>query len=574
MVDLIQTIKSILKDSLLKLNIQDLDPQALAVQKSTLSNTHFQSNIALRLSKSLQVNPIEFANSILTHIDQSMFSEVSVTKPGFINFRFSCDYLSQCVNTIRQDNRFGFELNQPKMTVVIDYSSPNVAKEMHVGHLRSTIIGDAIARIFTFCGHQVIRQNHVGDWGTQFGMLIEYLLHHHQPNGTSITQIYQDAKALFDQSDDFKKQARQRVVLLQQGDPQTLAIWEKLVMDSEKHFESVYQQLNVLLGEADIRPESFYNPQLEILVKELLEQGVAKEDQGAITIALDGFVNPDDQPIPMIIQKSDGGYLYATTDLAALRFRIEQLKADQVIYCVDARQDQHFKMLFAATAKTPWHSFNVQMKCALFGTILGKDGKPFKTRSGETVRLLPLIEEAVAKSRAQLKERHPDWSTSQLDETANAIGIGSLKYADLCNDKIKNYQFNSEKMLSLDGNTAPYLQNAYVRIQSILRKSNRQVKIIKSYSIDIMTDNEIDLALHIAQFPKEITMIAENLEIHRLCHYLYQLATLFHRFYESDSILNAPNEKTCNSRLALANLTGSVLQQGLNLLGINTIDFM
>lgn len=535
----------------------------------------FQSNIALLLTKHWQKNPIEIAESLQTQlINQPIFERVIVSKPGFINFTLTADFFNEALNALSLDPRLGVPLSQKPQNVVIDYSSPNIAKNMHIGHLRSTIIGDAIVRLLTFCGDYVIRQNHIGDWGTQFGMLIEHLTEHNiDPEQTDLNQTYQTAKKRFDDEPDFAIAAKKRVVSLQRHEPDTLSIWKKLVNISQNHFSLIYRKLGILLDEADVRAESFYNDRLEPLIQTLQKNNICQEDQGAKVIFLDRFKDRDNKPFPLLVQKSDNGFLYATTDLAALEFRINELEANRIVYVVDARQEQHFSMVFDATRLIGWGQSQVQLESVLFGMVLGKDGKPFKTREGTTVPLESLIDESINQATKLVKSRHPEWSHDQIAPIAEAIAIGSLKYADLANDKIKNYVFDFDRMLALDGNTAPYLQNAYVRIQSILRKSALTKTEAQTGNIQIHTEVETKLACHITLFPREIISIRDSLSLHRLCHYLYRLASLYHQFYEQNPILSAP-PATKESRLALSLLTANILAQGLSILGIKTIEHM
>lgn len=535
----------------------------------------FQSNIAMILAKPCQKSPMELATELEKILNQnSFFEKVIVSKPGFLNFSLRKDYYNEKLNILLNDPKLGVPTVKAPKNVVVDYSSPNIAKHMHIGHLRSTIIGDAITRLLVYCGDYVIRQNHIGDWGTQFGMLIEHLVENKfDPNTIDLNEAYQTAKKRFDSEPEFAKKAKDRVVALQSHESKTLKIWQSLVKTSESHFNEIYQSLGVLLDEADIRAESFYNPKLKPLVELLNEKGICHTDAGAKVIYLDDFKDRHGKPLPLIIQKSDGGYLYATTDLAALDFRIHELKADRIIYVVDARQEQHFSMVFEATKCVGWQKDNLELNAVLFGMVLGENGKPYKTREGTTVPLKNLIDEAIQKATEMIKSRHPEWPKEKISPIANAIAIGGLKYADLANDKIKNYVFSFDRMLALDGNTAPYIQNAYVRIQSILRKAEVTSTEAAAGEITIQSHIEIDLACHIIQFPKEIFSVRDSLALHRICHYLYRLASLYHQFYEQHPILSA-REDDKSSRLSLSVLTAKILKQGLNILGIETIDFM
>ncbi|MAH61802.1 MAG: arginine--tRNA ligase [Legionellales bacterium] len=550
-----------------------IEDDLIEIQRtSQIKFGHFQSNIAMKMAKALKQSPQSIGQRLIEPLTQHpYYKQITIAGPGFINFFMSEAYFNDSLHQMGSSPTLGIQSSHPPLNIIVDYSSPNVAKKMHVGHLRSTIIGDSIVRLLTFCGHRVIRQNHIGDWGTQFGMLIEYLIQNaSDPQSADVTTAYQAAKKQFDDDPAFAERAKARVVLLQQGDAATIAIWQSLVENSERHFSEVYERLGVLLNAADIRPESYFNDQLQPLVDTLTQSEICVVDQGAKVIFLDGFKDQEDRALPMIIQKSDGGFLYATTDLAALQFRLERLKADRIIYCVDSRQQQHFDMLFAAAKKIGWID-QQQLEYALFGTVLGEDHRPFKTRSGDTVALLPLIDQAIEKAKSLIIKKHPNWAKAQLNQTAQSLAISAIKYADLSNDKIKNYLFSEEKMLAFDGNTAPYLLNAYVRIQSLFRKANCDVPTAMNGQLDLSTEVEIQLAHHLCYFPIEIEAIAKHLELHRLCHYLYQLAMLFHRFYEHHPILN---DRSQESRLALAALVSRVLAQGFSILGIQTIDYM
>lgn len=555
----------------------DTDPIIQATQANHFGD--FQANFALSLSKKMGKNPKEVAEAVLANLkDQPALAAIEVSGPGFLNFKLADSFLERALDDLVADDRLGIPLTSQPQRIIVEYSSPNVAKEMHVGHLRSAVIGDAIARILNFLGHEVIRQNHIGDWGTQFGMLLLYMQEikwemqpHH--NMSEISQLYRKAKERFDSDADFADQARKQVVALQSGDPQALDSWKHLVAESAEHFQGVYKQLGLLLKLEDVRGESFYNPMLATIVKELQDKGMVTESEGAMTIFLPGFVDRNKEPLPLIIQKTDGGYLYATTDLAAAKFRLEELKADRVIYVVDARQGQHFAMVFAALEQAGWNPRQVQMQHAAFGTVLGKDRKPFKTRSGETVPLTELVDEAINRAATIVADR-AELSAEQKQLIAQTIGIAAVKYSDLATDKIKDYVFDWERMLAFEGNTAPYLLNAYVRIRSIFRKAgidNQQLEKLKPV---IGNEQEHDLAIKLLDFSELVPTVAADLALHRLCNYLYELAAAFHKFYEHCPVLNAENEKTKQSRLALCYLTSKTLHIGLGLLGINTLEQM
>lgn len=546
----------------------------------------YQSNLAMSLGKTLGRNPRQVAQEIVNHLQASdVCDKVEIAGAGFINLTLSNGFLTQQLAALHLDAADQSDrqdaLPGGAQTVVVDYSGPNVAKEMHVGHLRSTIIGDAIARVLEFQGRRVIRQNHLGDWGTQFGMLIEHLfdLGYDNTSGSDpviadLEHFYRQAKEKFDADPAFAERARKRVVKLQSGDALTSRYWRSLVTVSKFSFDGLYRRLDVRLNDADIRGESFYNPLLARVVADLQQAGLLQESDGAKVVFPQGFTGREGDPLPLIVQKSDGGYLYATTDLAALRYRVEQLHADRIIYVTDARQFQHFAMVFAVARQAGWAPQDVKLEHVPFGTVLGEDGKPFKTRSGGTVKLRDLLDEAHSRALKIVQEKNPNWLDEQARQVAHSIGIGALKYADLANDRIKDYVFDWDRMLSFDGNTGPYLQNAYVRIQSIFRKAGGFTEEAHWAAIAIVEPAERSLALKLLQFETVVDSVAASLEPHRLCTYLYELASAFHQFYESCPVLSADSEAVRRGRLALCRLTGDTLRQALDLLGIGVVEQM
>jgi arginyl-tRNA synthetase len=557
----------------------------------------YQANFAMSLAKHRGENPKALADAVIKALvdarlaNQRVFAKLESAGPGFINITLTADYVIQHLNAFKPELYSGRAENQDKR-VVIDYGSANIAKEMHVGHLRSTVIGDAIARILTFAGYTVARQSHLGDWGTQFGMLIEFmieknLLADRLTAMSDLTALYQNAKIAFDADAGFSDRARERVVKLQSGDIETLAIWQQLVDISVAYFEKIYQRLGVLLTPEDDCGESFYNPMLTGIVDELIRAGIAEKSQGALVIYLEGFVDREKNPLPMIIQKSDGGYLYSTTDLAAAKYRMNDLHGDRLIYVTDSRQEQHFAMVFAAVKRTNWAKKPVEFEHVPFGSVLGKDKKPFKTRSGETIRLELLIDEAIDRAYKIVDEKNPATAEEEKKHIAQTIGVGALKYADLCNERTKDYVFDWDTVLSFDGNTAPYLQNAYVRVQSIFRRgdidlakynvraaSARIEQSASSPKVMITEPIEHELAIHLLEFHEVVARVVEDLMIHKLCTYLHQLAALFHRFYEHCKILNAPDEATKDSRLIFCVVVSTTLKQGLDLLGVRVLEKM
>lgn len=543
----------------------------------------YQANLAMRLGKTLGQKPRDVAQKIVDALDGSAgkdsFQDVSIAGPGFINLRLTRRALEEALRHMLQDERNGVPMAERPEHVVVDYSSPNLAKEMHIGHLRSTIIGDAIARLLEFRGDRVTRHNHLGDWGTQFGMLLEHLLDRgwdrSADHGISdLNQLYQEASARFKSDAAFKERSRQRVVALQAGDEQALSLWKQLIDESVRHMNDVYGLLGVKLTDQDVVPESFYNPELARVVSDLKQSGLLLESQGAQVVFPDGFKNKDGQPQPLIVQKSDGGFGYAATDLAAGRYRAATLGADRIVYVVDSRQSEHFQMVFWTLRKAGWVPADVRLEHVAFGTILGKDRKPFKTREGGSVRLAEVLEEAVSRARQVIEAKGTDLPVEERDAIARAVGVGAVKYADLSNERIKDYAFDYDRMLSLEGNTAPYLQNAYVRVRSIFRKGQVDQALLRPDSLRLVEPAERALALRLLQLPDVIEGVASSLEPHRLCNYLYDLAAEFHGFYEHCRVLNAETEDARQSRLVLCELVLRTISLGLSLLGIDVVEKM
>lgn len=542
----------------------------------------YQTNFAMVMAKHTGQNPQAVAHRVIEQLGSSnVWNKLEIAGPGFINISLSDAFLQKRLQTLLNDERLGVPLIASPQVVVVDYGGANVAKEMHVGHLRSSIIGDTIARILDFQGHQVIRQNHVGDWGTQFGMLIEYMIETEQQDTASIritelNALYKQAKLKFDSNEKFAVRARARVVTLQNGDQQSMAIWRDLVAISKEHFNDIFPRLRVGLGDEHIRGESFYNDRLADLIRDLEQQGLAQVDQGSVVIELENFKDRDDNPLPLLVRKSDGGYLYATTDLAAARFRIESLRADRLIYVTDARQAQHFAMVFAAMNKAGWVPAGVTLEHVAFGAILGEDKRPFKTRSGEMISLDSLLKESQERAARVIRDKNPELTAVEVGTLAREIGVAALKYADLKTDRIKDYVFCWERMIAFEGNTAPYLLNAYVRILSIFRKggldSEQEAKT--GVWIDITEARERELAIRLLEFPDVIETLGKELLPHRLCNYLYELASTYHRFYEACPVLSADTAELRDSRLAFSELTARSLRRGLELLGINIVEKM
>ncbi|PIT54035.1 arginine--tRNA ligase [Snodgrassella alvi] len=536
----------------------------------------YQINGVMGAAKKTKQNPRELAQKVADALQENiLIATAQVAGPGFINLRLRPEKLAQYIKIALQDDHLGITHSSEPQTIVIDYSSPNLAKEMHVGHLRSSIIGDSLNRVLSFLGHKVIAQNHVGDWGTQFGMLVAYLTEQQQ-NGRAdleladLEQFYRNAKIRFDEDENFANTAREYVVKLQSGDASVLALWQQFVQTSLQHAQAVYQKLGLKLLPADVTGESFYNDQLQPTVNELLAKGIAVDSDGTKVVFLEEFKNQDNEPAPFIIQKKDGGFLYASTDLACVRYRINTLHGNRLLYVVDARQSLHFSELFTVARKAGWLPENVHAEHVSFGTMMGKDGKPFKTRSGETVKLLDLLNEAVTRASALVASKNPELSPAEIAHIGQAVGIGAVKYADLSKNRTSDYIFDWDSMLSFEGNTAPYLQYAYTRVQSVFRKAGAWDT---NATISLNEPLEQQLAVELLKFEDILDSVAETAYPHYLAAYLYQIATLFSRFYEACPILKA-DDATRHSRLQLTSLTGKTLQQGLALLGIDTLETM
>ena len=595
----------------------------------------FQINGVMGAAKKAKQNPRELAQKVAEALaGNDVIESAEVAGPGFINLRLRPEFLAQNIHAALSDTRFGIAETDKPQTVVIDYSSPNLAKEMHVGHLRSSIIGDSISRVLEFMGNTVIRQNHVGDWGTQFGMLVAYLVEQQKDNAAfelaDLEQFYRAAKVRFDEDPAFADTAREYVVKLQGGDETVLALWKQFVDISLSHAQAVYDTLGLKLRPEDVAGESKYNDDLQPVVDDLVQKGLAVEDDGAKVVFLDEFKNKEGEPAAFIVQKQGGGFLYASTDLACLRYRIGRLKADRLLYVVDHRQALHFEQLFTTSRKAGYLPENVKAEFIGFGTMMGKDGKPFKTRSGDTVKLVDLLDEAIKKAAIVIKEKshlaqllekiqnafhvdvqlgdlkiklntdeliitlndnysaaiplskqftikdannvaeYKDVAFDNIFENSKKIGIGAVKYADLSKNRTSDYVFDWDAMLSFEGNTAPYLQYAYTRVQSVFRKAGEW----DATAPTVLTEPlEKQLAAELLKFEDVLQSVADTAYPHYLAAYLYQIATLFSRFYEACPILKSEGA-TRNSRLQLAKLTGDTLKQGLELLGIDVLDVM
>jgi arginyl-tRNA synthetase len=534
----------------------------------------FQADLAMGLAKAVKKAPRQVAEAVVAAAELGDVCErIEIAGPGFINLTLKNAFLERGLASAARDERLGVPAAAHQERVVIDYSAPNVAKEMHVGHLRSTIIGDALARLLEFAGHDVVRQNHIGDWGTPFGMLIEHLLDvgeaGTQADMGALSGFYRDARVKFDGDPKFADRARQRVVLLQAGDARTLQLWRQLVDLSNRYFAQVYSRLGIGLRDSDVRGESSYNAKLADVAAELERKGLARISDGALCAFPPGFTNRDGEPLPLIIRKQDGGYGYGATDLAALRHRTQELGGTRLLYVVGAPQAQHLQMVFAVGVQASWLVPPARAEHVAFGNVLGADKKMFKTRAGDTVRLVDLLDEAVERADAELARRDPERDAASRHELAAAIGIGAIKHADLSNDRIKDYMFDFDRMLAAEGHTGPYLQYAHARIRSIFRKAAETgVAHAAGAAVTIGDNAERRLALELLDFGSAVVEAGEALRPHRLCGYLYDLATAFTGFFENCPVLKAPDDATRLSRLALCEHTARVLKCGLGLLGI------
>jgi len=547
-----------------------------AVRRS--QHADFQADGALALGRKLGISPREAAEQVLRQADLSdLCSRVEVTGPGFISLTLADQVLGGLVAEIAGDDRLGSPLTDAPEIVTVDYSAPNAAKEMHVGHLRSTIIGDAVVRILQWRGHNVIRQNHIGEWGTPFGMLIEHLIDIGETEAAQelavgdLNRFYQAARKKFDADDAFKDRARGRVGLLQSGDPATLRLWEILVTESKAYFLTVYDRLGVLLTEQDFFGESFYNDQLQSVVDELDRLGLLQLSDGARCVFPAGYKNRQGEPLPLIVQKTDGGFGYAATDLATIRRRLRVLGATRLLYVVGLPQRQHLEMIFETAREAGWLVPPARAEHVGHGSILGDDGKILRTRAGASVKLIDLLDEAIARATAIVAEKNPALDEQARERVAQAVGIGAVKYADLSTQRSKDYVFDYDRMLSFEGNTAPYLQYAHARICSIFRRSGLEPPGAKH--VIVAEPAERALAIELLAFAGVITEVAGNLECHRLAQYLYGLASAFTDFYERCPVLRAEGEVR-TSRLVLCDLTARTLKLGLGLLGIAAPDQM
>ncbi|MFQ3176544.1 MAG: arginyl-tRNA synthetase [Psychromonas sp.] len=572
-----QAIVCLIKQQIIPADIQ---PRINIDRTKDKSHGDYANNLALMLAKPAKQNPRHLAELLVANIPEStLVMKMEIAGPGFINFFINPNFLEKQIDSAYSNERLNVQMEANPQTIVIDYSSPNLAKEMHVGHLRSSIIGDAVARTLEFQGNKVVRQNHVGDWGTQFGMLLAYMEELRakgepiENNLANLEIFYRAAKARFDESEDFATRSRNLVVELQSGNEECLKLWSQFNETSLSHCQETYQRLGVSLTRADVRGESSYNDQLAVIVEDLDKQGLLQQSQGAKCVFLDNFKNKEGDPLPVIIQKKDGGFLYATSDLAAMRYRQNELDADRILYFVDARQGLHFQQVFEVARSAGFVNDKTSLEHMPFGTVMGEDGRPFKTRSGSVAKLADLLTEAEMRAYELVKEKNKEMSEQELRHIASIVGISSVKYADLSKNRTSDYTFSFDSMLSFEGNTAPYLLYAYTRVVSIFNKAGIEMGSVTA-ALSLTEEKEIDLANKLIQFDEIIKQVAKQGMPHFLCSYLFELAGLFSSFYEACPILIAETEIQKQSRLKLAGLTAKTLKQGLSLLGINTLERM
>ncbi|WP_067566548.1 arginine--tRNA ligase [Candidatus Doolittlea endobia] len=554
----------------------DFDAQVRQSTKAQFGD--YQVNGIIAIAKELGLPPRNLAENVVGFLQlDGIASKVNIAGPGFINIFLEASWLAKHLFTALSSPRLGIVSVAPQ-TIVVDYSSPNVAKEMHVGHVRSTIIGDASVRTLSFLGHKVIRANHIGDWGTQFGMLIAYLQKVQNSDKaemqlSNLESFYRAAKRHYDEDPAFAERARNYVVKLHDGDEYCRHMWRKMVDITMTKNQKIYDRLNVTLTHADVMGEGLYNDMLPNIVADLKAKGLAVESKGATVVFLDEFKNKAGKPMGVIIQKKDGAYLYATTDIACAKYRYETLKADRIIYYIDSRQHQHLMQVWTIVRKAGYVPESVPLEHHMFGMMLGKDGKPFKTRAGGTIELTELLDEALERARHLVASKNPTMDAEELAKLAQVVGIGAVKYADLSKNRTTDYVFNWENMLSFEGNTAPYIQYAYTRITSIFKRSGQSEHQLTN-DIYLEAKQEIQLAVRLLQLEEAIEIVARDGTPHVLCSYLYNLAVLFSVFYEHCPILNAESMAKRQSRLQLALLTARTLKQGLDLLGIQTVERM
>ena len=576
MSDPIATITNLLEPIFAELN--GGAPADPAVRPSDRADA--QINGALALAKKIGCNPREIAQRVVdSGVLDGVAGDLEVAGPGFINVTFSPAFLAAQLGDIAADDRLGVPPAADVKTVIVDYSAPNVAKEMHVGHLRTTLIGDALVRMFDLLGHHVIRENHIGDWGTPFGMLIEHLVDLGEERAAEhlslgdLDGFYKEARRSFEVSEEFQDRARQRVVLLQGGDPDTRRLWSMLVELSTQHFNTVYEMLGVRLTDDDLVGESAYQPLMPGVIERLRTAGLLEESDGADVVFPPGFTNRDGDPLPLIVQKGAGGFNYATSDLACVIDRVERLDADLIVYVVGAPQQQHFQMVFAVAGMAGWLAPPRDAVHVAFGNVLGTDRKMLKSRTGESMKFVELLDEALERAGVAVDDKNPNMTAVEREYVVRAIGIGAVKYAELSTDRVKDYVFDWDRMLSFDGNTGPYLQYAHARICSIFRRADVDRSSVRSTSIAVDAPQERELALRLLAYPTAIESTLDTFSPHKLCTYVYDLASDFTAFYEHCPVLKA-DEPVRSSRLALADLTARTLAHSLGLLGIDAPEQM
>ena len=574
-------IQAILSDKIQQALISagaPLDCDAIVKQSAKAQFGDYQANGVMAAAKKMGMPPRQLAEKVIELVDLDGIAEkTEIAGPGFINIFLSPDWLTAQLETALADDKLGLTPVEP-MTIAIDYSAPNVAKQMHVGHLRSTIIGDAAARTQEYLGHKVIRCNHVGDWGTQFGMLIAYLekMQNEDAGDMALADLeafYREAKKHYDEDEVFAERARGYVVKLQGGDEYCRTMWRKLVDITMQQNQETYNRLNVTLTEDDVMGESLYNDMLPGIVSDLMNRGIAEESEGAIVVYLDEFKNKEGEPMGVIIRKKDGGYLYTTTDIACAKYRHDVLHADRVLYYIDSRQHQHLMQAWTIVRKAGYIPESMTLEHHMFGMMLGKDGKPFKTRAGGTIRLSDLLDEAVERAEKLIREKNSDMPEDELKQLAEVVGIGAVKYADLSKSRTTDYIFDWDNMLAFEGNTAPYMQYTYTRVASVFKRADIDADSL-TQPIILTDDRERQLAARLLQFEETITAVAREGLPHMMCSYLYDLAGLFSGFYEHCPILAAESEELRQSRLKLALLTQKTLKAGLDTLGIGTVEKM
>ncbi|HDU8649273.1 arginine--tRNA ligase [Morganella morganii] len=574
-------IQAILSDKIQQALISagaPLDCDAIVKQSAKAQFGDYQANGVMAAAKKMGMPPRQLAEKVIELLDLDGIAEkTEIAGPGFINIFLSPDWLTTQLETALADDKLGLTPVEP-MTIAIDYSAPNVAKQMHVGHLRSTIIGDAAARTQEYLGHKVIRCNHVGDWGTQFGMLIAYLekMQNEDAGDMALADLeafYREAKKHYDEDEVFAERARGYVVKLQGGDEYCRTMWRKLVDITMQQNQETYNRLNVTLTEDDVMGESLYNDMLPGIVSDLLNRRIAEESEGAIVVYLDEFKNKEGEPMGVIIRKKDGGYLYTTTDIACAKYRHDVLHADRVLYYIDSRQHQHLMQAWTIVRKAGYIPESMTLEHHMFGMMLGKDSKPFKTRAGGTIRLSDLLDEAVERAEKLIREKNSDMPEDELKQLAEVVGIGAVKYADLSKSRTTDYIFDWDNMLAFEGNTAPYMQYAYTRVASVFKRADIDADSL-TQPIILTDDRERQLAARLLQFEETITAVAREGLPHMMCSYLYDLAGLFSGFYEHCPILAAESEELRQSRLKLALLTQKTLKAGLDTLGIGTVEKM